>query len=235
VAGPESSTLTGTPSVPQGSTPVPDPTELTRQAVERLEKSMTSYIDTQLAVRDERLDGVDEATKLRKAEIDHIPALIATDVGHLEKLMEEKFDAAERLRVEQKKDTKDAVDAALNAAKEAVKEQTASSEKSITKSELATGKQIEQLASTITTAIDGLRKSIDDLKERENEDVRVLRQSITDVATTANGSVANKAGGTEQRQETRQGNAALYALIGLVITVVVFGMGILGAVAAVKP
>jgi hypothetical protein len=198
-----------------GSRPVPDPTELTDRAIARLEKSLTLYIDGQLSVRDERLSGIDEATKLRLAATEGFPGLIVTAVGSLEKLMVEKFEAAERLRVEQKKDTKDAVDAALNAAKEAVKEQTASSEKSITKSELATGAQIKQLQDTFATAIDSLRRSIDDLKDREVEDVRGLRQAVTDVATTANGTIQRTGGAKDDR-------ASLYAVILVVVAVAGF-------------
>jgi Fe2+ transport system protein B len=208
-----------------GSRPIPDPTVLTDAAIARSERAMRDYVDGQLSVRDERLAGIDEATKLRLGSVVDFSPEIDTKVSGLEKLMDNKFESAERLRVEQKKDTKDAVDAALNAAKEAVKEQTASSEKSITKSELATGAQIKQLQDTFATAIEGLRRSFDDLKDREVEDVRTLRQSITDVATTANGSNQRQVGAKEDR-------SALYATIGLVITMVLFGIAILGFVAA---
>ena len=198
-----------------GSRPIPDPTELTDRSIGRLRAELTSYVDGQLAVRDERLAGIDEATKLRLSATEGFPGQIVTAVAALEKLMDEKFDAAERLRVEQKKDTKDAVDAALNAAKEAVKEQTGSSEKSITKSELATGAQIKQLQDTFATAIEGLRRSFDDLKDREVEDIRTLRQSITDVATTANGTVQRSGGAKDDR-------TSLYALILVIVAVAGF-------------
>lgn len=72
----------------------------------------------------------------------------------------------ERQRVEQKKDTKDAVDAALAAAKEAVKEQTTASERAIAKSENSTAEQLKQLNTTFATAIGGVTANHDDLKER---------------------------------------------------------------------
>ena len=211
-------------STTRGSRPVPDPTELTDKAIARVERSLTQYVDGELKARDERLSGIDEATKLRLAVVEAIPNQIGTAVGSLEKLMDNKFEAAERLRVEQKKDTKDAVDAALNAAKEAVKEQTASSEKSITKSELATGAQIKQLQVTFATAFEGLRRSLDDLKDREVDDVRILRQSITDVATTANGTVQQKAGAKDDR-------TGLYAAIGVIATLLFVVIAVAGILA----
>jgi hypothetical protein len=210
---------------PRGSTPVPDPTELTDKAIAKLKEQLEQFIEGKVDVLEERLSGIDEATKLRLQSVTDIPDQIERSVNGLEKLMNEKFDAAERLRVEQKKDTKDAVDAALNAAKEAVKEQTASSEKSITKSELATGAQIKQLQDTFTTAIDGLRRANDDLKDREIDDVRTLRQSITDVATTANGTVSQKVGAKEDR-------TALYAAMGIIVTILLAAITIAGVLAA---
>lgn len=62
--------------------------------------------------------------------------------------------------------TKDAVDAALAAAKEAVKEQTTASGLSITKSETATTEQLKQLTATFTTAINAVTATINDLKEQ---------------------------------------------------------------------
>jgi hypothetical protein len=198
-----------------GSRPVPDPTELTDRAIARLREEIRLYIDGQLETRDERLRGIDEATRLRLTQVtavhDGVGSDIATAVAALEKLMNEKFDSNERLRVEQKKDTKDAVDAALNAAKEAVKEQTAASEKAINKSEQATGAEIGSL-----------RRELGDLKDREVDDVRTLRGEITTVAGVASGSVAQRAGAKEDRTGLYGALAALGGVIFLVIAIVGF-------------
>ena len=79
---------------------------------------------------------------------------------------EQQFALVERQRVEQKKDTKDAVDAALTAQKEAVREQTAASERAIAKSEAATSKQLDQLSVTFTTEAASLRRELGEMKER---------------------------------------------------------------------
>jgi hypothetical protein len=106
---------------------------------------------------------------LRSLEAEGLKDLIRSqDVLHDEKMasVETQFQLIERQRVEQKADTEKAVQAALSAAKEAVKEQTAASEKSITKSETATAEQLRQLTATFTTAIGGVTDTIGDLKDR---------------------------------------------------------------------
>ena len=212
-----------------GSRPIPDPTLLTDKAIDRATEAIHQYIDGQLAVRDERLSGIDEATRLRLVAVETVPSQIDEKVGHLADLTTERFNAAERLRVEQKKDTKDAVDAALSAAKEAVKEQTTASERSIAKSEGATSKQLDQIQETFTTAIDGLRRSIDDLKEARAEDGRQLRQSIADVVVTTNGSAQRTAGGHDATDNTRLWMVAGFGGLAAVSAV------IFGIIAIVKP
>jgi DNA repair exonuclease SbcCD ATPase subunit len=108
----------------------------------------------------------------------------------------------ESQRVEQKQDTKAAVDAALAAAKEAVKEQTSASDRAINKSDDSTSEQLKQMSTTFTTAIAAVGGSIGDAKER-----------ITALESLRLGVKENLSG--------------VYALIGLIITVAVLGLGIL--------
>lgn len=82
------------------------------------------------------------------------------------KAVEQQFELVERQRVEQKSDTKAAVDAALTAQKEAVKEQTTASDRAIAKSETAMTKQLEQLQATFATAINGVTLLLNDAKDR---------------------------------------------------------------------
>jgi hypothetical protein len=118
-------------------------------------------------------------------EISRLERLMESQVTGLRDLIEEKFVSVatqfaliERQRVEQKKDTKDAVDAALAAAKEAVKEQTTASDRSITKSETATSEQLKQLSTTFTTATTGITDNISDVKERVSR-IETLKQGTT--------------------------------------------------------
>jgi len=123
------------------SRPVPDPTVLTTEQLLREISALEKLLD-------ERLQGFKGEAEEKFRSVDRQFALV------------------EQQRVEQKKDTKDAVDAALTAQKEAVREQTTASERSIAKSETATTKSIEQLGTTFNTAVEGLRRENADLKER---------------------------------------------------------------------
>lgn len=123
------------------STPIPDPTELTTDALHReiaqLESSISRRFASEREFVQEKFNSVDKQLAL-----------------------------IEDRRVEQKQDTSAAVAAALSAAKEAVNEQKDASDKSITKTETATDAQIAQLNQTIQTAIAGLVSNVNDLKER---------------------------------------------------------------------
>jgi Cu/Ag efflux protein CusF len=121
--------------------PTPDPTVLTTEQLERaimnVKELMTSELKGIVAVFEERFNSI--AVQL---------ALIASQ------------------RIEQKDDTSVAVQAALSAAKEAVKEQTAAAEKSILKTENSTAEQMKQMTTTFTVANEGLSLQIGDVKDR---------------------------------------------------------------------
>ena len=122
------------------SKPQPDPTVLTTEQLLR-------EISNAITLVDSPVKRVEDVTLERLVSV------------------EKQFTLIERQRVEQKLDTEKAVAAALSAAKEAVKEQTTASEKSITKSETATAEQLRQLTATFTTALNGISEIIADLKE----------------------------------------------------------------------
>ena len=121
--------------------PTPDPTILTTEQLLRETGSVEKLIDA-------KMNGMKSVVEEKFASV------------------ETQFELVERQRVEQKKDTKDAVDAALAAAKEAVKEQTTASDRSITKSETATAEQLKQIITTFTTANKSTDDKVDDLKTR---------------------------------------------------------------------
>jgi chromosome segregation ATPase len=106
-------------------------------------------------------------------EIGLLRASFALQVKALEELLEEKLKAVDRefaliedRRKEQKEDTAEAVNAALIAQKEAVREQTMASEKAIEKSEKSFLSQINALEATLQTSIVSLTTSLTDVKER---------------------------------------------------------------------
>src|ERR1035437_4711158 len=120
-----------------------------------------------------RLDAMDKAIFLFNDNITRVPTETDRQIDHLKTLIDEKFRSiatqfAERdTRTEQtSRDSKVAVDAALQAAKEAVGEQNKSSALAISKSESATTKQIDQQSTLIATATASLSDKLDDLKSR---------------------------------------------------------------------
>ena len=174
--------------------PTPDPTVLTTEALQREVEAVKDLIN---------ITGDRFHTEIVQARDAHEESVRQRFIA-----VEREFELTERYRVEQKKDTKDAVDAALAAAKEAVREQTLASEKSILKSETATSEQLRQLTVTFTTAIAGVNDKFDDLKDRVNR-IEGLKQ-----------------GGKEAY-------AAIYAFAGFIVALIIIG-GTFGALQALS-
>jgi hypothetical protein len=155
--------------VPAASTevrPVPDPTILTTLQLHREILGLREVIETRLA-------GMDKAIELIQSAADKVPSKMDVAIQQLRELQDEKFTSIaiqfrERdTRTEQtSRDSKVAVDAALQAAKEAVGEQNKSNALAISKSEATFTKQIDQLGILINTMTTGLNDKIDDIKTR---------------------------------------------------------------------
>lgn len=173
----------GQPWALAGSAPVPDPTKLTTEAVNAATGILKELFDS-------KLDGLLDLIEEKFASV------------------EDKLALGEKLRVEQKADTEKAIQAALLAQKEAVAAQAASFAESVDKSEKATAKQLDQMASTSKVEIQSVANSLGELKDR--------------VVTLE----ANSTGRQEQRVE---GRASLASIVGVAAGVV----GILSLVAMV--
>ena len=194
--------------------PIPDPTVLTTAALTREVASLKELMFT-------RLDAMDKAVDL----LGEIPTDTDKQIGHLKELftskldvVDERFDSVQTQFIERdtraeqtSRDSKVAVDAALQAAKEAVAEQNKSSALAIAKSETATTKQIDQLGVQISTATNQLKENIDDVKDR-----------LTRIEGEGRGSEAAKT-----IQQTS--NTSLVGVIGLILGALI---GIGGLVAA---
>jgi hypothetical protein len=122
---------------------------------------------------DQRFKDRDKAIDLLQVHIDGFNQYVEDSVGRLKDLHQEKFRSIETqfterdTRTEQtSRDSKVAVDAALQAAKEAVGEQNKSSALAIAKSEAATTKQIDSINTLIQSGNQALNDKIDDMKER---------------------------------------------------------------------
>jgi hypothetical protein len=171
--------------------PVPDPTLLTTQALLLAIGNLREYLESRI----ESLEDVQNEKHLQA---------------------EQQFELVERQRVEQKKDTKDAVDAALTAQKEAVREQTAASERAIAKSEAATSKQLDQLSVTFTAEAAAQRRELGEVKER----VTAFEQQ--------------KVGAKETIVEKRDNLNGIYALIGAFGLIIIITISVIGLIAT-KP
>ena len=153
-------------------------------------------------------DPTDRTIDTLYREIENLRNERESALNSFKHLVDEKFASirenetlVERGRVENKADTKEAVAAALTAQKEAVKEQTLASEKSIAKSEAATAKQIDQLQVNFNQAISAASNTIADVKER------VI--TIETIKTNTNENLTH----TKDRMNTNINSMALAAMI----------------------
>ena len=143
-----------------------DPTELTTRQLQRELANLREVLEAKMTKTDALIE------LLQAAHVSS-PDAITKEIGHLQRLHDEKFLAIQTqfrerdTRTEQTaKDSKVAVDAALQAAKEAVGEQNKSSALAIAKSETSTNKQLEQIGGTISAVTTSLNDKIDDVKGR---------------------------------------------------------------------
>jgi hypothetical protein len=214
-----------------GSTPIPDPTKLTQDAVDRLEKSLASYIDGALAVRDERLRAIDLAHDLTHEDQQRVPGIIdekvsharevatiqfaaqdrlhAVEIAHLREVDDIRFQAAERLAARESELNALALAAAFAAQKEASAKEAEYTRIASTKESQTTSDALEKLGQLFSSQFGGLADKVDDIKDR-----------VVQVE-------ANKVGANEQRTEGRQSNAAVWAAVaavtGLIMFIIVVG------------
>lgn len=169
-----------------GSRPIPDPTILTAQLVVDKIAGLREIIET-------RLDASDKAITLLQERNDKIPMMVEDRVDHLQELHNEKFKSIDIQFVERDTRTaqiaaqnKLAIDAALQAQKEAVGEQNKSNTTAIAKSEAATTKQLDTTAELIQVNAKSFDDKIADIKDRIGtiEKQFLNRSASAELATT---------------------------------------------------
>jgi hypothetical protein len=155
--------------------PIPDPTVLTTQQLLREMGLLRDLIDVRFGVVETRFDGMDKAIALIQSEADKVPSKTDIAVDQLKDLHAEKFRSIETQFIERdtrteqtSRDSKVAVDAALQAAKEAVGEQNKSNSLANSKMEASFTKQIDQIGTLITTSNKATDDKISDIKDRLN-------------------------------------------------------------------
>jgi hypothetical protein len=190
------------------SKPVPDPTERTTQqlyrAIDVSQRQVETKMDGIQAVIATRIDAMDRAIVLAQTSINKIPDQVLAAVGQLSGIVDgkiqvvnERFKSIETQFIERdtrteqtSRDSKVAVDAALQAAKEAVGEQNKSSALAISKSEAATTKQIDAIGLLIQSNTKNIDDKIDDLKTGMSK----LEQRINGIEARKEGMVETKQG-----------------------------------------
>jgi cation transport regulator ChaB len=159
------------------SRPVPDPTVLTTQQLQREIATSRELVETSMGglrgTFEARAGGIDRAIAILQSFVDVLPGQVRAAVAHLQELHEEKFRSIETQFLDRDKradqtsrDSKVAVDAALQAAKEAVGEQNKSNALAIAKSEATFTKQIDQIILMLGSMQKGTDDKVDDLKSR---------------------------------------------------------------------
>ena len=134
---------------------------------------------------DARITSVDHGLDRIRLLVDREPETTTQLVNNLKSIHEEKLSSIQvqfierDVRTEQtSRDSKVAVDAALQAAKEAVEKQNASSALAIAKSESATTKQIDTQGILITTATTSLNERIDAASATMNSKIDDLKDRL---------------------------------------------------------
>jgi cation transport regulator ChaB len=193
------------------SRPVPDPTVLTTEALARAMQSMRDYVDGQVSVLEERLRGIDIATKLLNETVNRVPTALQEGLGHLQAVMDERFlsiatqfQERDTRSERESRDNKVAVDAAFAAQKEAAAKQDEANAKAIDKSERATAETIKTNQELSIAKIDSLTKSLDEVK-----------LSVTRIESIKTGAT--------------QSTSALISVVGLAFTAIIIAVGIYAA------
>jgi hypothetical protein len=205
-------------------TPAPDPTVLTTQQLRHEQGALREVIEA-------RLNAMDVATRLQADHVNRVPSDIDKQVRHLEDLFGERMEAlkAETISlgrgIQLQFDERDirsraaedaakvAVNAALQAQKEAAAAQNESNAAVITKSEGATVKQIDGILALLASNTQAINDKISAITSRLDRGEAIL---------TTNNLAKN---------ERRLDGGANVAIIGVGLTVITVVVGVLGFMA----
>jgi len=204
--------------------PNPDPTVRTNEAVKAATEQLRRELQSMREILETRLDAIDTATTLRLQGYDAQPAAIERAVRQLEELTDEKF--ASITQTFHERDvrlnetavaSKQAIDAALQAAKELVGQQNNSNVEAAAKAERAFTKQIDQTSALISALEKGLTDRILELKERMDR------------------GEGSRQGTSEHQVQQRAATNTAWQIAAAVGGFVALALGILSAILAMKP
>jgi hypothetical protein len=189
------------------SRPVPDPTTLTTAALRREISSLTEYMLREVGA----LKLVIESSQAALKELvdTKVNAHNLLDDARFERI-DVRFNTIEQHRIELKEDTTTRLNYVIEALKERADEHFKANQSLIEKSEQAADSSIAKLGDGFKTTTEAILQRIDDLKER-----------VTKVESI-------KEGALEQRTEGRAITGSTVAIVGVVITAIIFVIGLLG-------
>jgi hypothetical protein len=174
------------------------------------------YVDGQLDILKERLNGIDRATVVLNETVNRTPTVVQVAIGNVRELMEEKFDSIalqfkerDTRSERESRDNKIAVDAAFAAQKEIAAQQNQSNTLAISKSETSTAETIAKLAELVKTQTDALADKIDANKERLAA-IEAQRMGVSD-----------------ERNRSRTAINSMYLLASVIVATVAVAVSIL--------
>jgi len=183
-----------------------------------LMESIKHIVEGEIGILRARLDAMDKVFIIFSDNLTRVPTETDKQVGHLRDLHSERFEAirvqfSERdTRADQySRDNRIAIDAALQAAKDALSEQNKCSSEAIRKSELGFQKQIDQQAAMINTIAKAQDDRYGDLKER----IAIIE--------------ASAAGRQEEKKDTHAGSSLLISIVSIVIAIISIISGVIVA------
>jgi hypothetical protein len=218
-----------------GWVPSPDPTKLTTDAVnaataqwrrdlDGMRDLIAQQIDAKCGALVARLDAMDEATALRLDAVREVRPQTERQINHLKELHGARFDAiaqqfAERdIRTDHSATTtKEALAAALQAAKELVTANQTASALAAERALQATEKRIEQIDLRIRTLQDGIDARLGEMKDR-------LGETNERIGRGEGGTAGAATAVTERRLDTGQMIAIVVAavmMLSVVVTILI--------------
>lgn len=234
-------------------TPVPDPTVLTTEALQRAIDNQRDYIDGKFDVIIARLIAMDKAAEIYVGTINRVPTTLQEAIQHVRELESEKFDSVTKQFHErdtrserESRDNKVAVDAAFAAQKEAAAKQDESNAKAIAKSEAATSESIQKLESLFSTRTEALSDKVEDAKVRitRSESITISRDEysvqhaaltamVEDISRRQYSAESSKGGAVDanslQREIAAGQRALIFSIIAVVGTLAAIVLGVLAA------
>lgn len=193
-----------------GLIPIPDPSVLTTEQLSRGLTNLRELLET-------RIKSVEQAAHLRYDDLRRVPTETDRQVTHLRELFSEKFNSVQRqfeerdVRGRSAEDAaKVAVNAALQAQKEAAWAQNESNAAAITKSEAATIKQIDGILALLNSSTIGTNDKIATINARLDRDDGVSK------------------GGRETRYESRLATGSMVAIISVAVMAISVAAGLFG-------